>query len=404
MQHKYLLFIFLLFFFGIVFSQEEPSSSFSFKWDDGFKLTTPNNKFGLEFGGRLMIDHANISQDDKLTANFGPLDSRTGTEIRRARLFVAGDAFKNIHFKFQVDFAGDEIGFKDVYLGFSELPWIGNFRVGHFKDPIRLSALNSSKYITFMEIAQNSAFAPLRNNGIIIFNEFLEKRLSAQLAAFRNADNYTEFVFKDDGYVVTGRVAGIALKDSINNQLLHLGMAYSYRKPESKEYRVSAKPGSNLAPRYISTGILTDVEDIKLINFETAYIYGSFSFQGEYLNSTVSTNTSTLNFSNYYGELSYFITGESKNYKGSYGGFGRLNPKKNFNKKDKGAGAWEVALRFSNTDLTNKNVLGGKQNDITVGLNWYLNPFTRLMVNHVWVNIEDEGSARILQGRLQIDF
>ncbi|WP_310991546.1 OprO/OprP family phosphate-selective porin [Aequorivita marina] len=387
-----------------MFSQENTTNPFSFKWDNGFKLTSQDNQFALKFGGRIMVDHAYLFQNDALSENFGPLVSKSGTEIRRARLFFSGDIYENTHFKFQVDFAGDEVSIKDVYIGFSNIPIVGNLQIGHFKEPFRLSSVTSSKFTTFMEPAQNTAFAQSRNNGIMVSNNFLDKRLSAQLSTFRNANNNSDDAFADDGYIITGRLTGLAIRNNQKNKLLHLGIGYSYRKPESKEYQVAARPGAHLAPKYISTGTLENVDAINLINLEAAYLHGPFSFQGEYLNASVETHLQNLNFSNYYGEISYFITGESKNYKGSYDGFGRVKPKKNFNKKDRGAGAWEIAFRYSNTNLTDAYIAGGKQTDITLGLNWYINPVTKLMINHVWANTDNQGNANILQGRIQIDF
>lgn len=404
MFRKHLFTSILLLSFSLAFSQEDTENPFSFKWDNGFQLTSQDNQFALQFGGRMMVDHAFLFQDNSLTENFGPLISKSGTEIRRARLVFSGDVYENTHFKIEADFSGERVSLKDVYIGFSNLPVIGNLRIGHLKEPFRLSTLNSSKFLTFMETAQNAEFAQIRNNGILVFNDFLNHRLSSQLSVFRNANNTSDDVFADDGYVVTGRITGLALRDKEKKHLLHLGVGYSYRKPESKDYEVSARPGSHLAPKYISTGNLRDVDNINLINFETAYVKGPFAFQGEYLNAKVNRHFNTLKFSNYYGEISYFITGESKNYKGSYDGFGRVSPKKNFNAIDKGAGAWEIAFRYSNTDLTDINSLSGKLQDITLGLNWYLNPVTRLMINHVWVNLENKGNANIFQGRLQIDF
>ena len=103
--------------------------------------------------------------------------------------------------------------------------------------------------------------------------------------------------------------------------------------------------------------------------------------------------------------MSYFLTGEYKKYKSSYSGFGRIKPKSNFGgTENKGLGAWEIALRYSNSDLNNKNVLGGQQSDIMVGLNWYLNPVTRIMLNKVWANIKNFGNANAFEVRFQVDF
>lgn len=404
MQHKYLLFIFLVFLCGIVFSQEEPSSSFSLKWNNTFNLESADKDFKLNFGGRIMVDHAYIFQNNALDDSFGPLISKSGTEIRRARLYFSGTVYKNTFFKLQVDFAGDKTSLKDVFVGFKDIPVVGKVMVGHFKEPFRLSTLNSSKYLTFLETGQNGAFAQVRNNGILLLNDFLSNRLSAQFGVFRNANNNSDDAFADDGYILGGRLTGLVLKNEEKKQLLHLGAAYSFRKPDSKTYGVSVRPGAHLAPKYITTGSIENIDNVGLANFETAYINGPLSFQGEYLTAAVTTQTETFNFSNYYGELSYFLTGETKVFNGSYEGFDRVKPIKNFGGKEKGAGAWELAVRYSDTDLTDKTILGGNQKDIALAINWYPNPVTRLMLNYIWVDVEDKGQGNILQGRLQIDF
>ena len=404
MRHKYLLFSVSIFFCTVAFAQEASNNPFTFKWDNGFNLTSQDNQFSLKFGGRIMVDHAYIFQNDELTENFGPLISKSGTEIRRARIYFSGNIYKNTFFKFQVDFAGDKTSLKDVYIGFSDIPLVGKVIVGHFKEPFRLSTLNSSKYKTFLEPGQNEAFAQTRNNGVLLLNDFLKNRLSAQVGAFRNAKNNSDDAFADDGYVLTSRITGLALKNDERKQLLHLGAAYSFRKPESREYGISVRPGAHLAPKYIATGTIENVENIALSNFEAVYIHGPFSFQGEYLSALVKTDINSLNFSNYYGEVSFFLTGESKKYKGSYEGFDRVKPRQNFNRKENGAGAWEVALRYSTTDLTDNTILGGSQKDIAAALNWYPNPITRLMINYIWANVKDQGNANLLQARLQVDF
>ncbi len=408
MQRKHLLFSALMFSFITAFSQEAPTNPFSFKWDNGFKLESQDKQFSLKFGGRIMVDHAYFFQNDELDSNFGPLLSKSGTEFRRARLFMSGTVYSNVEFKLQFDFASGEVAFKDMYIGLTDVPGVGNIRVGHVKEPFRLDALTSSKYITFMERSFFIDFSQERNNGILVFNDFFGERLSAQAGAFRMASNNGNDILADDGYVLTGRITGLAIQNSEKRQLLHLGLGYSYRKPESKTYSIASRPESHLELKYINTETIENVNNINLANFEAAFVSGPLSLQGEYLTATVNNNAEATfkkyNFDSYYGQVSYYITGESKNYKGSYEGFDRVKPKKNFGGKDKGAGAWEVALRYSNSDLENNDVLGGRQSDITVGLNWHLNPVTRIMINHVWANIENKGNASVLQGRLQIDF
>ncbi|MCF6212627.1 MAG: hypothetical protein L3J45_01225 [Flavobacteriaceae bacterium] len=397
----------LLFFCFYGKAQEQNPNSFSFKWNNGFNLESADKQFVLKFGGRLVIDHAFFSQDKVSDEVFGQLLTTSGTELRHARLFFSGTVYENIDFKLNFDFTSGRTALKDAYIGFRDIPIVGNIRVGYVKDPLRLNVLTSSKYISFMEFAMVKDFTPIRNSGILLFNDFLHKRLSAQAGIFRNVNVNGNDLSANDGYTYTGRISGLVIKNK--KQLLHLGIAYSYKKPSTRTYRIASKPEAHLsAEKYLNTGLIEDVNSIKLLNFETAFVKGSFSLQAEHLTSKV--NTGSINaidkylFSSYYGQVSYFLTGEHKKFKGSYFGFGRIKPKNNFSSVKKGTGAWEIALRYANSDLNSKDILGKEQTDVTLGLNWYLNPVTRIMFNQIWTNIKYFGNANIFQMRFQIDF
>ena len=407
---KSALFALLLFSFLFSNSQEKKENPFSFKWDNGFKLESADKNFKVKFGGRLMIDHAFFSQDTDLDNAFGELTTKNGTEFRRARFFFSGTVYENVAFKLNIDFASGKTVLKDAYIGIKNIPFVGNIRVGHVKEPFRLDALTSSKYITFMEPALLTDFTPIRNNGILLFNNFLDKRLSAQTGLFRNASGKTgNDLTANDGYTFTGRVSGLPFDDKEKKLLLHIGLGYTYKKPnDKKEFKIASRPEAHLSgKKYLNTGTIEDVDNVQMVNFETALVKGSFSVQAEYLIANINTGTGSTkvsyNFSSYYAQASYFLTGEHKKFKGSYSGFNRLKPLHNF-VGNKGSGAWEVALRYSNSDLNSKTILGGEQRDVTLGLNWYLNPVTRIMFNHVWEKVKNVGNATAFQVRFQIDF
>ena len=66
--------------------------------------------------------------------------------------------------------------------------------------------------------------------------------------------------------------------------------------------------------------------------------------------------------------------------------------------------AWEVELRYATSDLNSENISGGEQSDITLGVNWYLNPSTRIMFNNVWADVKDAGTMNVFPVRFQINF
>ncbi len=408
MKLKYFLIVVIVLSSLTSYAQEDEKKEnpFSFKWDNGFKLQNQDKSFKMKFGGRIMVDHAFFFQDDAMDINFGELETTSGTEIRRARFYMSGTIYHNVEFKLQVDYVTGVTRIKDAYVGIKNVPDVGTIRVGNVKEPIRLDALTSSKYITFMERVLATDFAQERNSGILIFNDFLEKRLSAQAGVFRNANGSGNDRQANDGYVLTGRITGLIINRSEKKQLLHVGVGHSFRKTDAHEFSIFSRSEAHMGAKYINTGTMENIKHSNLTNFEAALVLNSFSFQGEYILGNYKKMDfdpiDNYQFSSIYGQVSYFITGESKNFKSSYSGFGRVNPSKNFGKN--GSGAWEVAVRVSNSDLNSENIFGGEQTDITLGVNWYLNPVTRFMFNYVRVDIKDTGKVNVVQARVQIDF
>jgi phosphate-selective porin OprO/OprP len=388
------------FFIGLsltIQAQEKPT--WTSTWSNGYKVERSDKMFKMKFGGRIMMDWAFFAQDDDIEAAFGELKS--GVEFRRLRFFNSGQIYERIKYKVQLDFSGGDISFKDVYMEVTEVPALGNLRIGHFKEPFRLEALTSSKYITLMERSQHIPFSPERNSGIMFHNSTDNGKISWQAGFFRNADSAGDDPEVNGGFNLTARLTGLLMKNDEKKQLLHLGLGFSHRNPDNDSYRVRARPEAHLSSRYVNTGTIDEVDNINLFNVEAAFVQGSFSAQAEYLSAAVSA-VEDYSFGAYYGQLSYFLTGESRKLKSSYAGFDRVKPKKNFGSE--GGGAWELALRYSSIDLNDADVEGGKLNDITLGLNWYLNPATRMMFNYIYADVKDLGKSSIVQTRFQVDF
>jgi phosphate-selective porin OprO/OprP len=108
-------------------------------------------------------------------------------------------------------------------------------------------------------------------------------------------------------------------------------------------------------------------------------------------------------FDAWYVYGTYFLTGENRPYKTSSGTFDRVIPHRNFDGKG-GLGAWEVGVRYAQIDLNDRLVKGGRLEDITFGVNWYINPNVRFHLNYVFGDVAHGGEANIVQARFQVDF
>ena len=372
---------------AVLIQGSEAKEDLNVYWKDGLRLT--GEDFQFKIGGRIMLDFAFFDED----ASVGDIED--ATEFRRARLYFAGLIYNNVDFKAQYDFAGGDADFKDVYIGYKGVE-LGHIKVGHFKEAFSLEELTSSKYITFMERSLPiEAFAPSRNTGIGINSTALDDKLTWAVGLFRETDGFGEGEGSD--WNVTGRITGLPVQSE--EMLLHVGLALSYKNTSEVQYR--SRPESHLAPRVVDTDGFT-ADNVSLVGLESALVCGPFSLQGEYILSSpdMAAGVADPDFSGYYLCASYFLTGEQRKYKASSGTFSRVKPNENVGV---GPGAWEVGARYSSLDLTDAGIAGGEIDDITLGVNWYLNPNTRVMLNYVMADA-DAGDVNVIQTRFQIDF
>ena len=378
-----------LFIISFVIISSGFSQAFKTEWDNGYKLTSSDDEHSIKFGGRIMYDYAIWNTGDV---------TYSGTEFRRVRLFNSGKVYGNINYKLQFDFAGEGVSFKDVYVELA-LPYVGNLKLGHFKEPFRLEALTSSKYITFMERGLPIAFSPERNVGFMLYDSFMDDKISIQVGLFREASSGDDKKI-DDVNNISARLTFLPINDG--DKLLHLGVGLSNRNNSDSTYSVSTRPENHLGTKLLDMD-LDNVIGMNLIGAEMAFVIGSFSVQGEYIINAVEA-LEDYNFSAYYCQVSYFLTREKRKYKSSLSGFDRVKPNSNM-KEGGGWGAFELAARYSSMNLSEAH--SGTLNDITLGLNWYLNPCTRVMFNYVMGTLDYDDTATIentLQCRMQIDF
>lgn len=350
---------------------------------EGFKITSADGANSLQVGTLLQLDYSRYS-DDKA-------DLADGSELRRSRLSTSGVLLKDWQYRFEYEFSGTT-GVTDAYVVYNVLkPFI--VTVGQFKQPIGMEALASDKNVTFMERGLPFAFIPPRAPGVMLGSSGYNWSVSGAVSGepVGNAGKTG-----DQGYGVASRITYAPLLTS--EQMIHVGLGASWRKPSSENSTAApkfstvqfrSKPESDvLAQRFVDTGEIKITDQYGIEGLELAGACGPASFQSEYHFVQVKRDIgSTLNFSGWYAQLAYTLTGEMRPYKADKGIFDGIRPMANLGKD--GWGAFEVAARLSDIDLSDANINGGKERNIAAALNWYLNPFLRVSANIVKVlNVE----------------
>ena len=357
----------------------------------GLRVETADGDFSFKLGTRL---HAEAStHSGSLPDGSSPVN---GTELRRARFETSGKFDAHWNWAAEVDFADDATAVKDFRIGYKG---DGNSRIdfGHQKQPYSLALEMSSNDLPFIERSvDNYLVVPFVDRAIGVRAESSGEKWFIAVGAFGDAVGPGSDTGAE-GWGVSGRfVYAPILREQ---EVLHLGVRAALREPSRAERAVRIRDEtthfSNL--RIVDTGLISDVDRANITGLEAAYARGPFSLVGEYsLLDTQRSGESTLSFDswNVYGTWS--LTGESRvdAYKLSSGEFKRLEPAQVFSTSEGTWGAWELALRYATIDLNDGAFVGGSEDVVSTGLNWYLNHNMRLMLE--WSRIvETDGSSEL---------
>ena len=381
----------------LVFAPTAEAADWTAKWSNGHKVESDDKKFKLKFGGRIQADYTFASGDDPLEA-----DLEDGFEFRRARLFFSGTIYERVEFKAQYDFTGGEADFKDVWIALKQ-DW-GQVRFGHYKEYFSLEEQTSSKYLAFLERSLPiEAFSPGRNSGVGAHGKRGD-RFNWGIGAFYDADDFGVST-DEDATNITARVGFRPIYEDKGKRMLHLGLAVSNKDlGTGGRFRFRARPEAHFTTRFVNTDRF-EADSAFLTGAEVAGVFDRFWFAGEYVQNDVdSPDFGDPTFDGYYAQVGFFLTGDHRRFKTSSGAFDRQKPNNSWGGDDGGKGAWEVVARASSVNLNDSGVAGGEQDNLTLGLNWYPNPATRLMINFVQADIEDLGDANFFLVRWQVDF
>jgi phosphate-selective porin OprO/OprP len=383
-------------------------------WKDGMRFESPDKRYKLKIGGRVHYDIAYSSPDSDTEAaiEVGTTRINDGAELRRTRLELAGEVGERVEWATSLDFGSGATNFRNVYLGLKEGLFGASVRAGQFKEPFSLDQQTSSNNITFMERSLMNSFVPAHNAGLMVFDAVAHERLTWAVGAFRAGSDNAEVSSGDGEWAATGRLTGLPFIDEAGDDYLHLGLGISRRSPTGDAVTIAARPESNLTPAFVTTtGTGLTAETVELAGLEAGWVRGPLSVVGEYTLAKVDGTTgapSDPDFSGYYAQVSYFLTGESRGYRKAQGCFDAIKPKENLYGREGGFGAIELAVRASSIDLEDDGINGGELDDLTFGVNWYLNANTRVMANYVRADLDpasgSDGTTDILEFRFQFAY
>ena len=380
-------------------------------------IADPNSDFTFKPRGWFDADAA-VFHDRE-----GDYDFNNGTAFRRMRLGFEGTAFKWFNYRVEADFAGNAVNITDAYLQYTKIPHT-ILTAGQHKAPFGLEANNTDHYNVFLERGMfNNAASNVGAERRIGVSAAWAPRETVNITAGFFGDN--ESVSRstssptdapDESWGFNGRATWEPVFDT--GKILHFGVAGYYRSSLKSgdiqdAVRLSDRPNVRVDNGLIAdTGVIANAHSLRYAGVEGVGIFKSLTVAAEAGKLWVEREIQPdRDFNGYYAYASYFLTGETRPMKG--GNFDRIRPFRELGKD--GLGALEVAARYDHIDLSETPFLpraGNEATTLTVGLNWYLNPYAKMQFN--WIRFSgdntpldpngDKTKGDAFASRLHLDF
>lgn len=334
--------------------------------------------------GRAQYDATSVEGNNNfnLTDNFN---------FRRARLGIKQKFKKDLTYKYEAEFSEGRFETTDAFIAktFNNRHLI---KIGNFREPFSLEYSTSSNFLTFLERSLIDPMPTDRKIGIGYSKNFDNINFYSGIFTHKIDD---DFKIRDGANSASARL--IYYKESENKDLIHFGGSYRISHPQDNQASLEFQPEAQLNPSdFTLYNQILDARKIHQFELETLATYKRASIQAEYLRTQISQNNNIDHFSRgYYLQFSTFLTNDKKTYNSNKSTLARIKPSsKN--------GAWEIAYRFSNTNL-NGPIAQNKRSLLSnsFALNYYMNENVKFMTNYIKIPKED---IDILAFRAQISF
>ncbi len=357
---------------------------------DGYALKSADGNFLLKFRGLVQVDGRWFSEKTGSAA----VDQFL---LRRIRPTFEGTLWKDYDFRITPDFANNSAtSLFDAYLDVKTFPV--KLRVGKFKPPVGLERLQSASDIAFVERGFPTLLVPSRDTGLQLFGDVFGGKLS-YAASFTNGvtDGGTGETDANDGKEGAIRLFAHPFKDGTTPlQGLGIGAAATYA---GSQVTLSSYRSPGQFTIFTSSSAATGNGEHIRFAPQAYWYWRSFGTLGEYVRSTQRIRRSTFNrdITNEAWQIAatYVLTGEEASFKG-------VKPAKNFDPKNGGWGAFELAGRYQRLTLDGDNFdngLASRASSVSratawsTGVNWYLNRNVKFVVDYEQTTFNDGGGT-----------
>jgi len=320
-------------------------------------------------------------------------------DVRRFRFGL----FTKFNDKFSTYFQSDFSNSIRTRKGSTQAAWLryrpnkrNEFYLGKMEMPFSLDSVSNSKYHFFMERSIASSLSERFGTGINFIH-------------YGKGWNFRFGLFGDDHYDLGGSsfygksmTSRFGKKFKIADNKFYFGASFQYRKPNTR-IRVRTFPESRTFNfRLLDTGKIFFVNSIERYGVEALWKKKSWTMQAEYL-----ANKFTRDFEQ-----------QDLQYDGGYFMVSKIfNGRRRFSfrkgewaaTKVKKYRTWEISARYSYLDLTDEFLNAGYEENVSLGINYYLTNKSRLMFNYIQAKTTPNSfginqSLNILQARFQLEF
>ncbi len=363
--------------------------------------------FTAKYGLGFLVETASYAQDDVSKEQITMLPAQRLRDFR----FVAGGSFpslpRKVTWNFGIMYDGVThswlIRQTGVMIAVPKL-W-GNIFIGRAKEGFSLNKVMVGYDGWTMERSTMSdATIPILADG------FKWLGYSPKHGFLWNVGYYNDWLSKDQGFSTyhsqtVGRFVWLPIHSDEQRTVFHLGVNLRNGSPEQGQIQFRSRPEAFPAPYFVDTGKFA-ATNTKMAGYETYYRKGRFLLGSEYwwvgVNSP-STNNPTIHGGDFVA--TWCITGEARAYNTVQGAFREVIPKRPV--FSGGFGAVELVARYSDIDLDNKLISGGKFKRFTPMVNWYLTDYLRLEAAYGVGRLDRfnlKGTTQFFQTRLQFEF